>query len=109
MIFLSHWINGKTPCYGGRQENLVIEPSSRMEEGATSNSLKVHLSNHVGTHMDFPRHFDAQGKTLSDYSAIDLSFQAPKLISMELLPEHMISVEDLKDHVDDQMDFLLLR
>lgn len=109
MISLSHWLNQQTPCYGGKKNNLQITVSSDIANGATSNSLHLSMSNHVGTHMDFPKHFDGHGKSLSDYSPDDLLFVAPQILNIPLSPEQMVSVADLDGKIHDKTDFVLLR
>ena len=67
-VYLSHFIDNDTPCYGGRK-SIDIAPASSIKNGDSSNSLSINIGNHVGTHIDFPRHFSSEGKTLSDYTA----------------------------------------
>lgn len=109
MISLSHPLNSVTPCYGGKKESLSIEPLSSIRDGATSNSLKISMTNHVGTHMDFPRHFHENGPTLSDYSAHDLVFSSPCWVDLSCDPEHMISISDLEGKISRESDFILIR
>ena len=68
-MYLSHFIDSNTPCYGGRKNAVTISELSSISKGDTSNSKNISLSNHIGTHIDFPRHFDNNGKTLSDYES----------------------------------------
>lgn len=64
---LSYPINEKTPTYGNRNPFLSNKLSS-INNGDTANSSKwVFQTNHIGTHIDFPKHFCINGKTLSDY------------------------------------------
>lgn len=68
-MYLSHFIDSNTPCYGGKKNVVKITESSSISKGDTSNSKNVSISNHIGTHIDFPKHFDNNGKTLSDYES----------------------------------------
>lgn len=68
-IFLSHFIDNNTPIYGGTSDLQFIKTNSSINEGSTSNTLLLTLPNHIGTHIDFPYHFNNSGKKLSDYGA----------------------------------------
>ena len=68
-MYLSHFIDFNTPCYGGKSDLIKIMSLSSIKNGDTSNSVQISISSHVGTHIDFPRHFDDNGKTLSDYDS----------------------------------------
>lgn len=67
-IYLSYTINQKTPLYGG-QKTIKIKKDKRIENGDSCNSMKWAMSNHTGTHIDFPRHFSKNGGTIDDYQA----------------------------------------
>lgn len=109
MIYLSHYLNENTPCYAGNKEDLSIEKASCMCSGDSANSLRVSFKNHIGTHIDMPKHFDPKGKTLSDYPAEFWTFSNPQLIDLPCENSHLISVEDLDGKVNSTTDFLILR
>ena len=67
--FLSFELNEKSPVYGGKDDKLKIKKTNQIKEGKTSNNLHLSFPNHIGTHIDFPRHFSDKGKTLSNYPA----------------------------------------
>jgi arylformamidase len=67
--FLSYFIEGTTPVYGGAKNTISIEKIKLIERGDTSNNLNLSFPNHIGTHIDFPYHFDNNGKKLDDYNA----------------------------------------
>jgi len=66
-IYLSHFINEKTPLYGGKQNQISFDNLSSINGGDTSNSMLVKFPNHTGTHIDFPLHFSNNGKSINDY------------------------------------------
>lgn len=68
-VYLSYFIEESTPVYGGHKETISIEESSSILKGNTSNSLKITMPNHAGTHIDFPFHFNNSGKKSSEYPA----------------------------------------
>lgn len=108
MKLLSHFITRDTPSYGGNSP-VNIEASSCMDHGASSNSLKFSLSNHVGTHVDLPLHFDAKGKNLNDYEAKDWFFRSIALVDIILAPGELLRVEHLQGHVSIENEVLLVR
>lgn len=67
--YLSYFIEESTPVYGGKHNTISLNQNSSIENGDTTNSLKINFQNHVGTHLDFPFHFSNDGKTCSDYPA----------------------------------------
>lgn len=88
-IYLSYFIDESTPVYGGLKEAISIKQSSSIQQGNTSNNLKITMSNHAGTHIDFPFHFSDSGKKSSDYSPEFWIFNKVGFLdcSIELVPE----------------------
>ena len=74
MIYLSHYLNDQTPLYGGVEE-ITISKSTSINDGNTANTLHISIPNHAGTHIDVPKHFFNEGKSLSDYPASFWFFQ----------------------------------
>jgi arylformamidase len=66
MINLSYPLCNDTPVYGGGGSP-AIKPRKRILAGDSCNTLEISLASHTGTHIDLPAHFDASGKTLTDY------------------------------------------
>jgi arylformamidase len=58
---------------------------SKIEDGERLNLSKLTLNTHIGTHVDTPSHFIAEGKTLDDYS-----------IERWILPAQVASIKDRK-------------
>jgi len=93
-IYLSHYLNPTVPAYGGGDTFQSVELKSIMR-GDTCNTSRWIMPNHIGTHIDFPRHFVENGKSLSDYSPefwimnhallIDISPKVPSAIINEAL------------------------
>lgn len=65
MLNLSHPLCSETPVYGGGTP--VLQSGKRMDRGDSCNTLEMSMTNHTGTHIDLPAHFDESGKTLTDY------------------------------------------
>jgi arylformamidase len=66
MINLTYSLCNGTPVYGGGASP-SIKTGKTILEGNSCNSLEMCLTNHTGTHIDLPAHFDTVGKTLTDY------------------------------------------
>ena len=66
LVSLSHFISEETPGYGGKAE-IRIRPARSIEKGDSCNQKKLFLSNHIGTHVDFPLHFTRTGKSIDHY------------------------------------------
>lgn len=67
--FLSYFLNEQTPTYGGVEGTIILEKVRSINNGDTSNNLKFEFPGHVGTHIDFPHHFNNEGKMSNDYPA----------------------------------------
>lgn len=66
-VYLSYFINGLTPVYGGEKGAFKTVNLKSIDNGDTSNNLQFSFPNHIGTHIDFPRHFNNNGKICIDY------------------------------------------
>lgn len=69
VLFLSYFLNEETPVYGGENNMFKINKTKQIAKGDNSNNLYLSFPNHIGTHIDFPFHFNSKGKTCSDYPA----------------------------------------
>lgn len=88
-IYLSFQLNQNTPAYGGETGAVLFERIKSIERGDTSNNLLLRFPNHIGTHIDFPFHFDKNGKTGDAYPADFWVFKQVGFISCPIteLPE----------------------
>lgn len=69
VVSLSHFFREDTPIYGGLEGLISFKQTNSISNGQNSNNLHVSFPNHAGTHIDFPYHFDNQGKKSHDYDA----------------------------------------
>ncbi len=108
--YLSYLLGENTPAYGGGSA-FRADPDKEMDKGDSCNTGKWALSNHIGTHVDCPRHFSAKGKTLEAYPADFWIFRHVLLIDMSPLPPgHIICWEDLSAApFSDEVGLLLIR
>src|SRR5438093_185519 len=56
LIDVSVAIDQNLPTYPGNTP-FSLEPIQRIAQGGSSNVSTIHMSAHVGTHVDAPRHF----------------------------------------------------
>jgi len=104
-IYLSHFLDSTTPAYSGGETFQSIGLKS-IEHGDTCNTARWIMPNHIGTHIDFPRHFIEGGKSFSDYTPefwilnavhlIDVSPVAPS----SRIAEDLLNIESIEANTD---------
>gem|GEM_PF-87610 len=104
MILLSYYIDRETPAYGGNGGPDITSERS-IQAGHSSNSLRLNFSNHTGTHIDCPFHFDSGGEKLSEYSAEFwyCSRVATVVLDPQPLEGALIEFELLRKAIDEQI------
>jgi kynurenine formamidase len=109
-IFLSHILSAQTPAYGGGQ-GLGIETARSITSGDSSNSVTLMFSNHLGTHVDAPRHFVADGKTVDAYDAKDWIFTKVFLVDIPANEGEVVDIQKVEIALANcnDADLLLLR
>jgi len=108
LIYLNHSINNHTPLYGGVKE-IIISKSTSINDGDTANTITISIPNHAGTHIDVPKHFFNDGKTLSDYPASSWFFQKPQLIDINCNDGQLMMPLDIIPDLNNDTDILLIR
>jgi kynurenine formamidase len=108
---LSHTINAATPTSSDSVLPVAIYPIERINRGDRSNLSRVELTNHYGTHLDAPNHFNATGKRLVDFAMGDFVFERPVVLNVPQGDLGLIHASDLSPHAEaiDGHDLLLLR
>ena len=109
-ILLSHIIRQDTPSYGNR-DKVIIRVNSCIRGGDTANSSCWIFSNdHIGTHIDVPRHFSNEGLGTIDYQIGDYVFSHVHLVDLPCEFSHLITGEDLQNNlIPSDVDLLLIR
>jgi len=112
-ITLSHWIEESTPTYAD-QGGFIRESISSIKKGRTANSEFWSFNNHIGTHIDFPKHFFNEGKSSSDYSLPFFVFNNIGIIFLDNTPKpnQTIDFELLKNEfnrIDKNIEVLILK
>lgn len=91
--YLSYEMDNDTPVFGGNGP-VRITVDSDFTTGPYIQHL-VETINHNGSHVDVPRHFCPQGKTLSDLPPSSWFFDRAFVVSMPLPDDHLIIADDL--------------
>jgi arylformamidase len=97
-LFLSYPMAAQSPAYGGGK-GAVITPVNQIASGDSSNTGHWSFTNHLGTHLDLPRHFISNGPTIDDYDASFFVFEKAAVVDLgEVSPGEIISVRHVKRH-----------
>lgn len=86
-------------------------PFESMDRGMADNTYTVTLFNHFGTHFDAPRHFTADGPTISDLPFDAFFYTAPLLLDIPKGSREKVEPEDLAPYEAQiaRSDLLMLR
>jgi len=66
--------------------------------GDSSNMWRLTFTNHIGTHVDAPNHFDESGPAISEFGPEELVFREVRLVDVPKSPGDVVTVEDLERH-----------
>lgn len=109
-VLLSHVLRQDTPSYGNR-DKVIIRVNSSIKSGETANSSCLVLSNnHIGTHIDVPRHFAVDGKRTIDYPISDYVFERCQVVELPKTDACLIGQDDFANlEIDVDVELLLIR
>lgn len=98
MIYLSHFIDQYSPVYGNGR-GFQDEQLKSTKVGDTANTQLWRFPNHLGTHIDLPRHFYTEGRALDDFGASFFSCKNIAYVDMSSLirPGMLIGSEFFSD------------
>ena len=113
IVSLSHWINEDTPVYGNKG-GFKRRKLSSIQNGDTANSEYWEFNNHIGTHIDFPKHFYDNGKTSSDYPVSYFWTEKVGIVELErqAKPGQIIGLDDFRNicsHLNPNTEAILLK
>lgn len=92
---LSHAIDGRTPLYGGKR-SVAVKRLKAIRAGDGCNMLYLSFPNHVGTHIDAPRHFIERGRTITDLKPEEFIFDNISMVKInDIRPGYKITPEDI--------------
>lgn len=110
-VWLSHPLAPDTPAYGGG-EGLELHCVKSIASGDSCNTAKLILSNHLGSHVDAPRHFYSGGQAVDTYAPDEWIFSSPSLIDIPLNSPDLITPGHLSVALSEtsyDVDLLLIR
>lgn len=108
-ILLSYPINNNTPTYGN-SNRFCSKPVNRIDEGDSCNSLAWHLPNHLGTHLDAPRHFYNNGIALDAFDPSFWVFNNIVVILVHLAKgNYIIKTKDVLPYILGKPEMLLIK
>ncbi len=108
-IWLSHKLSNKTPAYGAG-EGFKSKQLNSIANGDSCNTALWTFPNHLGTHLDAPRHFYDEGITLDN---IDPSFWAFNSVSVVEVSGYedgdIIEQNDVLPFIEGSPELLLIK
>ena len=107
-IWLSYPLTETTPVYGGG-DGFRRHSTRSLSRGESCNTERWVLPNHIGTHIDFPRHFFDDGASSDSYSAGYWHFTNPHLIDIPLDSGCWIACDERFEKVPEHTDILLIK
>ncbi|MBN2453537.1 MAG: cyclase family protein [Candidatus Omnitrophica bacterium] len=106
---LSYDISKRTPVYPG-DVPVVIRSGKSIKRGDSCNTFSLAFSNHIGTHVDAPKHFWNSGRSINEFSPDELVFDRPCLIDCRKGPGEAIEAVDISRSIRSRdFDILLIR
>jgi kynurenine formamidase len=67
------------------------------------------MESHWGTHVDAPRHFFINGRSVADYPAVNWVFTSPKIIDIDLEASGILREGKWIDKIKESTDIILFR
>jgi kynurenine formamidase len=109
-IRLSHTLDMESPSYGNG-DKMIIRINSSIKNGDTANtSCWIFSNNHIGTHIDVPRHFDDNGLKVIDIPLENFFFHTVALVDIPCNSSKLITGNDFEAlTVNPHIDLLLIR
>lgn len=108
LIYLSHFLEESTPGYGGNQ-GFFVKKTKNMCCGDSCNQQEWVINNHIGTHIDCPKHFSAHGKTLSDYEPSFWVSSKVQMIEIPNMDNQLIKLDDYIETISKDTEFLIIK
>lgn len=110
ILRLSYSLSTGIPFYAGLPQPR-LDPLYQLARGDVCNSYYLTTSNHVGTHIDAPNHFDPNGRKIAEYQPEELVFTRAAILPVEVPEDRLIRAEHLQgaSGVRRDCDLLLIR
>jgi kynurenine formamidase len=94
---LSHVTRVGDPVYPVN-EGPRLEQLRSIARGDSSNMWRLSFTNHIGTHVDAPNHFDDVGPKISEFGPEELVFRDVRVVDVPKSPGDIVTAEDLAKH-----------
>lgn len=94
---LSYPINDCMPAWP-ESPQLKVEKKLQIAKGDVANTVYFSFYNHVGTHMDAPNHYLADGIQIAQLSLEHFIFEKPVLLEISKNACEKVTAEDLKPY-----------
>lgn len=107
-VRLSYSMNRSMSLYPGTPGSEIFTIKSK-GMGDSCNTSKISISNHAGTHIDGPAHFDNSGKRIEEYDIESLVFEKPLVVNCIKQAQTPILPDDLTGQLKEDCDLLLIR
>ena len=107
-LWLSYPISQQTPVYAngyGFKRRRV----KRIHYGQGCNTEYWQMPNHIGTHVDVPKHFFNQGNTVDSYQPDFWFFTRPYLVNVSLQSGELIGYSNRFKAIPQKCDLLLIK
>lgn len=109
--YLSHILDNATPTYGD-EYTVKIGLSYEMAKGSVANESHISTTTHIGTHIDLPYHFFADGDTIESYEASSWIFTHPLLIELdhvgEIICDELIKKIEIYSNIE-ETDLIIVK
>ena len=96
---LSHPIEERMPAWPDSPQ-LQVEKKLQIAGGDVANTVYFSFYNHVGTHMDAPNHYLADGAQIAQLGLERFIFEKPLLLEIPKGPCGRVPAEDLEPFAD---------
>ena len=107
-VFLSHIIDERTPCYGGKS-GIVLKNVRSIVSGDSCNEMHWSLGNHTGTHVDAPRHFCQDGKTVDQWGPAHWVFNKVALVRLRGITGGQMIMPDAIGLLSKDAEFVIIK
>lgn len=107
-VFLSHVLSDESPCYGGKKSVSLDIHRKRVEWGFIQETT-ISCNSHVGTHIDFPKHFIDNSLSGDQLPANSFIFSKVSIVEIKASPGELIELSQFFAHISSDCELLLLK
>lgn len=108
MIRLSYNLDENTPSYGNRNKLIVNQKTITSNDFYVTESEWHFTSNHLGTHIDTPKHFIKDGLSLTDFPTDFWIFNKVECINIPMISGELIEFEQIITKIKNPLNIELL-